>query len=128
MLTNYEAKRWLDDLISGDKWLALFIADPGRSGSLSSEVSASGTGYARCDVAGLFSAADLSTRTSRLNALITFPTSTAAWGNVSHVGLIDSATVGAGNLHIVRALSENIFVPSGYTIAFAAGQIQLRVP
>ena len=74
-------------------WLALFTANTGdalESGTLTYEVSTSGTAYAREAVT--FAAA--SSGSSATNATVTFDAATANWGTVTHVAVMDAATSG----------------------------------
>lgn len=52
---------------------------------------------------------------------IAFPTATAGWGTVTHVGVFDAAS--AGNLLYWAPLTSPVTVPSGGDILFAAGQL-----
>lgn len=57
-------------------------------------------------------------------AAITFPTATAAWGTVTHVGIFDAAT--AGNLLFWGALTASKVVASGDTFEFAIGSLDVQ--
>lgn len=84
-LTNY-GENFLLDLLPA-LYLGLFTATPNDAGG-GTEVSTSGTGYAR-------QAADLDPAAggARVNSsLIQFPTALAAWGTVSHWALFDADT------------------------------------
>lgn len=106
--------------------VALFTAAPTDAGG-GTEVT--GGAYARVAVsraAGSWAApADNAgaQRTSNVNA-ITFPSPTAAWGTVTHVGIFDAAT--AGNLLYSAALGTARSPVSGDTApSFAAGAITI---
>lgn len=134
MLTNYEAKR-INDLRFGngsytpasELWLALLLADPTRSGSLSSEVSDSSTGYERVEVTGLITATDATARTSYVNAVVAFPTALLAWGDIGYAALMDAEAVGTGNMLEYTELEEVVGVPAGFPLTFAPGQVVFRI-
>ena len=80
------------------------------------EVSTSGTGYARTAV--VFAAPSNGSTTN--NGTVTFPTATASWGTVSHFGIYDGTGPSAnllywGALTVTKTVdSADIFtVPSG---------------
>lgn len=54
---------------------------------------------------------------------ITFPTATASWGTITHVGIRDAST--AGNLLVHGALTASKTVGSGDTVEFAAGDLDI---
>lgn len=61
--------------------------------------------------------------TSNVSA-VTFTTSTASWGTVTHFGIYDASTSGNRLLH--GALSSSISVgSSGITVTLAAGALQV---
>ena len=110
-------------------YMALCTADPTDSatGALMNEVANTG-GYAR--VAITFGAA--TSRRVTQNALVTFPTSTAGWGTVTHWAIVDSATYGAGNVLATGAFSPTKSIVTNNTpsvptstiyIEFSAGVI-----
>ena len=77
-------------------WLALFnntstnAATNLEAGTLTDEVSTSGTAYTREAVT--FAAA--SGGSSATSATVTFDTATANWGSITHVAVMDAATSG----------------------------------
>lgn len=58
---------------------------------------------------------------------ITFPLSTLAWGTITHVGIYDSSTPGAGNLLYFAALSPSRVVQIGTVVYFAIGDITVSI-
>lgn len=59
---------------------------------------------------------------------ITFPVSTASWGIVTHIAIVDSATFGAGNLLFHGALTTSRNVDSaGIQIKFNIGDLDITV-
>lgn len=55
------------------------------------------------------------------NGAITFPTPTAGWGTVTHVGVYDATS--AGNLLFYATLGTAKTINTGDTVSFAAGQL-----
>lgn len=102
--------------------IALFTAAPSDSGG-GTEVS--GGAYARVQVAradAQWTAPGAAGLIDNVNA-ITFPTATANWGTVTHVGIFDAAT--AGNLLYHGAITTSKTVNSGDTFSFAAGTLDI---
>jgi hypothetical protein len=56
---------------------------------------------------------------------ITFPTATANWGTITHVGIFDAAS--AGNLLFWGALTQSKVVNSGDTFSFAIGALDVQI-
>lgn len=130
ILSDYCERKWLDLVLSGtafaqpDIYLALFTADPGEAGSLANEVS--GTGYNRIACAN-WSAP--SGRAIGNSDTVIFPTAGAGgWNTVTHVGIMDGATPGAGNLLARIQITVAKTVAAGETPQFAATQIAISVP
>lgn len=95
-------------------YAALYTTDPTDADS-GTEVT--GGSYARQSVA--FNApSDGATDNS---ADVTFPTATAAWGTITHVGLRDA--VSGGNLLFHSALTASKVVGNGDTFKFNAGDL-----
>ncbi len=95
-------------------YIALFTAAPSDSGG-GTEVT--GGSYARVQVTAGFTVSGVATRGGNTSA-ITFPTATANWGVVTHVGLFDASS--GGNLLFHGALTSSRTVESGDTFEFAA--------
>ena len=104
-------------------YLALFTAAPSDSGG-GTEVS--GGSYARKAVSttGQWSAPGVGGLTDNINAQA-FPTATASWGTVTHVGIFDAAS--AGNLLFHGALTVSKTVGSGDTFQFSAGDLDITL-
>lgn len=101
--------------------IALFTAAPSDAGG-GTEVT--GGSYARVNVAPLdanWTAASATDGETDNAAAITFPTATADWGTVTHVGIYDATT--AGNLLFWGALTASKVVSSGDTFSFAIGAL-----
>lgn len=103
-LTNFGEAKVLDALFGSSAlgtpaswYLALFTASPTETGSLANEAA----NYARLAVANNatnFPAAVQGAPTSKSNGVdFAFAAASGATGTVTHVGLMDSATLGAGN-------------------------------
>ena len=103
-------------------YLALFTAAPSDSGG-GTEVS--GGSYARQAVAtGASSGWDAASGGATANTgVVTFPTATADWGTITHVGVFDAST--GGNLMFHGALSSNKTVSNGDIFRFNAGEFDI---
>lgn len=99
-------------------YLALYTTDP-TDADAGTEVS--GGAYAR-QVATFSVPTDGSTS---LSANVTFPTATAGWGIVTHIGIRDAAT--GGNLLYHTALTTAREVLTGDTLAFLSGQVPITL-
>lgn len=105
-------------------YVALFTAAPSDAGG-GTEVS--GGSYARVAVAtGASSGWDASSAGATANtAAVTFPTATADWGTVTHVGLFDASTT--GNLLFWGALTASKTVSNGDIFKFNAGDLDISL-
>jgi hypothetical protein len=63
--------------------------------------------------------------TTSNNVAITFPTATASWGTVTHVGIFDAVT--GGNLLWWGPLTASQVVGIGGTFSFAISQISIQI-
>lgn len=102
--------------------VALFTASPGVAGAGTNEVS--GGSYAR--VAFTNNATNFPATASLAGAngvAITFPTATASWGTVTHVGLCASTTEGASDVRHFGQLTSPFLVSINQTPAFAIGAL-----
>lgn len=105
-------------------YFALFTAAPSDSGG-GTEVS--GGSYARTAVSqadAQWDAPGAAGATQNVND-ITFPTASASWGTVTHVGIFDASS--GGNLLMWAALGESKTVGSGDTFKFAAGAVDITM-
>lgn len=98
-------------------YLALFTSNPDEDGS-GTEVSTVGTAYARQTAAFTVSG-----NTASNNAAIEFPTATASYGTVSHVGVYDAST--GGNLIAYAALSTAKAIDTGDVLRVPAGDLDI---
>ena len=123
--TNFLETEILDHVFAGaaytaptTKYLALFtaVAD-GEAGSVT-EVS--GGGYARQTVAFTTSG-----NTTSNNAAVEFPTATANYGTVTHVGVYDASS--SGNLMAYAALSSNKTIETGDVFRVPSGDLDITL-
>ena len=122
--SNYLETEILDHVFAGaaytaptTKYLALYTAAPGETGG-GTEVS--GGAYARETVA--FTTTGNTTSNS---AAVEFPTATASFGTVTHVGVFDAATV--GNLMAYAALSSSKAIATGDVFRVPAGDLDITL-
>ena len=114
IMTNYLEEKLIDHLFKAvayshstpSTWfIALLTAALGADSAGGTEVSVSGTTYARIAVtrgSGFTRASSSDIRTVENAATITFGVPSANWGQVTHVGLYDAVT--SGNLIIEAQL------------------------
>ena len=123
--SNYLETEILDHVFAGaaytaptTKYLALFtaIAD-GEAGSVT-EVS--GGGYARQTVAFTTSG-----NTTSNNAAVEFPTATANYGTVTHVGVYDASS--SGNLMAYATLSASKTIETGDVFRVPSGDLDITL-
>ena len=122
--TNYLETEILDHVFAGaaytapsTKYLALFTGAPGETGG-GTEVS--GGGYARQTVAFTTSG-----NTTSNNAAVEFPTATANYGTVTHVGVYDASS--SGNLMAYAALSSNKTIETGDVFRVPSGDLDITL-
>ena len=134
-MTNYLEEKLIDHLFkavvyshsSPASWyIALLTAAHGEEGSGGTEVSTSGTTYARVAVtrgSGFTRASSSDIRTVENAANITFGVPSADWGQVTHVGLFDAST--SGNLIIEAQLQFAKTINNGDPAPkFQAGELK----
>jgi len=103
----------------GTHYLALYTAAPGETGG-GTEVSASGTAYARQSVA--FTTTGNTTSNS---AAVEYPTATASFGTVTHVGVFDALTT--GNLMAYATLSSSKTIDTGDVFRVPTGDLDITL-
>jgi hypothetical protein len=125
-LSNLFETRVLTWLFTGDAvtrpssfYVALFTSNPAEDAS-GTEVSTSGTAYARQSVT--FS---VSGNTATNTAAIEFPTATASYGTVTHVGVYDAST--AGNLIAYAALTTSKAIDTGDVLRLPANDLDVTL-
>lgn len=100
-------------------YLALFTSNPAEDGS-GTEVTTSGTAYARQTVTFTVSG-----NTATTDAAVEFPTATANYGTVSHVGIYDASS--AGNLIAYAALTTSKAIETGDVFRVPAGDLDITL-
>lgn len=130
--TENLAIKWLlttDSATRPTTWyVALFNNTSGNAaanleaGTLTDEISTSGTAYARQSVA--FTVTD---DTAASNATITFPTATASWGTVTHLAVVSSNTAGAGTVYFYGALTSSKTVATSDTFQITSGSLTVTL-
>lgn len=98
-------------------YVSLHTANPDEDGS-GAEVS--GGGYAR--QAGTFS---VTGNTATTTAAIEYPTATADYGTVTHVGIYDAST--AGNLLAYAALTASKTISTGDVFRIPSGDLDITL-
>jgi len=99
-------------------YVALYTTDP-TDADTGTEVS--GGSYARQSVT--FAAP--SNGVSASNATVTFPTATASWGTVTHIGLRDASS--AGNLLYHTPLDSSKTIGSGDVFQITSGSLTVTL-
>lgn len=122
--SNYLETELLDHVFAGNAYSApaavyvgLFTSNPDEDGS-GTEVS--GGSYAR--QAGSFT---VSGNTATTTAAIEFPTATATWGTITHIGIYDASS--AGNLLAYAALTASKAIASGDVFRIPTGDIDITL-
>ena len=101
-------------------YVSLYTSDPTDADS-GTEVSTSGTGYARTAVT--FGAPSNGVSTN--SADVTFPTATASWGTVTHIGIHDAST--SGNLLFHTPLDTAKTIDSGDIFKITTGNLSVTL-
>ncbi len=103
---------------AGTLYLALYTVAPNDAGAGGTEVSTSGTGYARQTVAFTTTGSQSSN-----TAAVEFPTATASYGTVVAIGVLDAST--SGNLYAVGTLSVSKAIGTGDVFRVPAGDLDI---
>ena len=132
--SDYLENKVLDHVLTATSYtqptnrrLALFTNTSGNAaanleaGTLTDEISTSGTGYGRQTVA--FAAAV--NGTSATNATVTFDAATANWGTVTHVAVMDAAT--SGNVLFWGAVTTPKTIETGDTFQVSSGNLTISL-
>ena len=125
-LSNTFETRVLTWLFTGDAvtrpsafYIALFTSNPAEDAS-GTEVSTSGTAYARQSATFTVSG-----NTASNSAAIEFPTATASYGTVTHIGVYDAAS--AGNLIAYAALTTSKAIDTGDVMRLPASDLDITM-
>jgi hypothetical protein len=94
-----------------------------EAGTLTDEISTSGTAYARQSIT--FSAASGGTSTS--SSTVTFPTATANFGTVTAIAIMDGDTEGAGNVLFYGNLTTPKLIESGDTFQISSTNLTVSL-
>jgi len=132
--SNYLENKVLDHVLTATaysapstRYLALFTNTSGNAaanleaGTLTDEISTSGTAYVR--KAATFAAA--SSGTSATNATVTFDAATANWGTVTHVAVMDAST--SGNVLFWGAVTTPKTIETGDTFQVSSGNLTITL-
>lgn len=103
----------------GTMYLALYTTAPGEAGG-GTEVSTSGTAYARETVAFTVTG-----NTASNTAAVEYATATAAFGTVTHVGVMDALT--SGNLMAYATLASSKTISTGDVFRVPAGDLDITL-
>jgi len=124
--SNYLETELLDHVFTNSAYtapstlyLALHTASPAEDGS-GAEVSTSGTAYARQTVTFTVSG-----NTATTDAAVEYPTATANFGTVTHIGVWDAST--AGNLIAYAALTTSKTIETGDVFRVPAGDLDITL-
>lgn len=100
-------------------YLALFTSNPAEDAS-GTEVSTTGTAYARQSATFTVSG-----NTATNSGAIEFPTATASYGTVTHVGVFDASS--AGNLIAYSALTTSKAIDTGDVFRVPDGDLDITL-
>jgi len=100
-------------------YLALFTSNPAEDAS-GTEVSTSGTAYSRQSASFTVSG-----NTASNSAAIEFPTATASYGTVSHVGVFTASS--GGDLIAYAALSTSKAIDTGDVFRVPSGDLDITL-
>jgi len=122
--SNYLETELLDHVFANNAYtspssvyVGLFTTSPAEDGS-GTEVS--GGSYARQSASFTVTG-----NTATTNAVIEFPTATATWGTVTHIGIYDASS--AGNLLAYAALTTSKSIASGDVFRIPSGDIDITL-
>ena len=125
-LSNTFETRVLTWLFTGDAvtrpsafYIALFTSNPDEDAS-GTEVSTSGTAYARQSATFTVSGNEATN-----SAAIEFPTATASYGTVTHIGVFEAAS--AGNLIAYAALTTSKAIDTGDVLRLPANDLDITM-
>jgi hypothetical protein len=128
-MSNYLEVALLNATLNGTTYTApatvyvsLWTTDPTDAGS-GTEVSTSGTGYARTAVS--FATASGTSGNVLNDADVTFPTATASWGTVGWIGINDAST--SGNLLYHTALDTSKTIDTGDIFKISTGNLSVTL-
>lgn len=122
--SNFLETELLDHVFAGNAYtspsavyVGLFTTDPTDAGT-GTEVS--GGSYERQSASFVVSG-----NTATTDAAVEFPTATASWGSITHIGIFDAAT--SGNLLAHSALDAAKTISSGDVLRIPTGDIDITL-
>ena len=134
--SNYLENKVLDHVLTATsytapstRYSALFTNSSGNAatnleaGTLTDEVSTSGSAYARKAV----TFASASSGSSATNATVTFDAATANWGTITHVAIMDGGTAGSGNVLFWGAVTTSKTIETGDTFQVTSGNLTVSL-
>lgn len=98
-------------------YVALYVGDPAGSGT---EVSTSGTGYARQSAAFT-----VTTNSATNTANLEWSAATSSWGTITHIAIYDAST--SGNQLVTAALASSKTVNTGDIIRVTASNLTVTL-
>jgi hypothetical protein len=117
------------------RYIALFTNTSGnalanlQNGTLTDEVSSSGTAYSRqtatFGVASTTGSGNAAVTSSATNATVTFSTATASWGTITHVAIMDAST--GGNVLFFGAVTTSKAIDTGDTFQITSGNLTVAL-
>lgn len=129
--TKYGRKAVLDHMLGrvsytfpANVYLALFSDNPTDDGVLTNELSQSG--YARIEISDLLANADLTGGITSNNVEIEFGPAGEDWPEVSYIGIMDSVTIGAGNMIYYGPVTTSRVVNDTDTFLVKVGQLTIE--
>lgn len=111
-----------DPAIPAAYYIGLSSTAPDVSGTNVTEPSTSGTGYARVQLTDLNEPSDGKVTNKNI---ISFPSSTTAWGTMTHYVIYDAAS--GGNLLMYGNLSVSRNIESDTILSISAGELEMTV-
>lgn len=128
--TQYLRKKVLDHALGRiaftmptEVWLALFSASPTDEGLFTDELSQSG--YARVSITAKMTDTVLASGQSSNNTEIVFGPAGEDWPEITYAAVVDSATIGAGNMLYFGAAVTSRIVESGDDFRIQIGQLTI---
>jgi hypothetical protein len=98
-----------------------------EAGTLTDEISTSGTAYSRQHVTFANAVTVAGTTTSTTSATVTWTTATADWGTVTALAIMDSATAGAGNVLFYGNLLTAKLIENGDTFQVSSSNLTVTL-
>ena len=128
--TRYGRRAVLDHMLGRSehpfptgRWLALFNGDPTEIGLLDDELTEDG--YARVEITDLLGDAILASGQISNAADIAFEEAGEDWSEITHAGIMDSATIGAGNMIYFGPAATSRTVDAGDSFIIRTGQLTI---